>query len=55
MISSSILGLTAGSRYSSDLNNNLLKIATNMVPFPRLHFFSVSHYSKPKNSVFDLK
>jgi tubulin beta len=48
-MAASILGTTASSRYSGNLNNNLLKMSTNLIPFPRMHFFSVTHtkISKP--------
>ena len=32
-------GLTTGFRFPGQLNADLRKLATNMVPFPRLHFF----------------
>ena len=32
-------GITAGFRFPGQLNSDLRKLAVNLVPFPRLHFF----------------
>jgi tubulin beta len=39
MISAVICGTTCSLRFSDQLNCDLRKLAVNMVPFPRLHFF----------------
>jgi tubulin beta len=39
--SAAVSGLTASMRFRGQLNNDLRKVATNLVPFPRLHFFSI--------------
>jgi tubulin beta len=39
MISAVICGTTCSLRFSDQLNSDLRKLAVNMVPFPRLHFF----------------
>ena len=41
LISASITGVTASLRFPSFFNSSLRKIAVNMVPYKRLHFFSV--------------
>ncbi|KAL8292183.1 hypothetical protein RQP46_001649 [Phenoliferia psychrophenolica] len=40
LISQVISGVTASLRFPGQLNSDLRKLGTNMVPFPRLHFFS---------------
>jgi len=39
IISGCMSGLTTGFRFPGPLNQDLRKLAVNMVPFPRLHFF----------------
>ena len=39
IVSKCMSGLTTGFRFPGQLNADLRKLATNMVPFPRLHFF----------------
>ncbi|KAM0748504.1 tubulin/FtsZ family protein [Meredithblackwellia eburnea MCA 4105] len=36
-------GITSSLRFPGQLNSDLRKLATNMVPFPRLHFLTSSH------------
>ena len=38
----SLSALTSSMRFPGNLNTNLRKIAVNMVPYPRLHFFTTS-------------
>lgn len=42
LISQSMAGITTCLRYPGQLNADLRKLAVNMVPFPRLHFFTTS-------------
>lgn len=41
LISSVMSGVTVSLRFPGQLNSDLRKLAVNMVPFPRLHFFMV--------------
>jgi len=41
LIASAIIGTTCSLRFPGQLNCDLRKLAVNMVPFPRLHFFLV--------------
>ena len=41
LVSASIAGTTSSLRYPGQLNCDLRKLATNLVPFARLHFFSI--------------
>ena len=41
LVSAVMSGITTGFRFPGQLNSDLRKIAVNMIPFPRLHFFSV--------------
>ena len=41
LVSSTMCGTTCSLRFPGQLNCDLRKLAVNMVPFPRLHFFSV--------------
>mmetsp|Transcript_59532 Transcript_59532/g.94723 ORF Transcript_59532/g.94723 Transcript_59532/m.94723 type:complete len:711 (-) Transcript_59532:245-2377(-) len=43
VISLIMSGVTASLRFSGLLNGDLRKMATNLIPFPRLHFFSCSY------------
>lgn len=36
-------GITASFRFPGQLNSDLRKLAVNLVPFPRLHFFLVGY------------
>jgi tubulin beta len=49
LISSTIAGISTGFRYPGQLNTDLRKIMTNMVPYPRLKFF-IAGYA-PLNSL----
>ncbi|XP_070535722.1 tubulin beta-4B chain-like [Ptychodera flava] len=42
LVASTMSGVTACLRFPGQLNTDLRKLATNMVPFPRLHFFMTS-------------
>jgi len=39
LVSAVMSGITCSLRFPGQLNSDLRKLATNMVPFPRLHFF----------------
>ena len=39
LVSAAMSGMTCGLRFPGQLNCDLRKIAVNLVPFPRLHFF----------------
>ena len=39
LIATAMSGITCGVRFSGQLNSSLRKMAVNMVPFPRNHFF----------------
>ena len=41
IVNEAIATQTAAFRYPSQLCNNIRKIATTLVPFPRLHFFAL--------------
>merc|ERR1712165_102016 len=43
LIASAIIGTTCSLRFPGQLNCDLRKLAVNMVPFPRLHFFLVGY------------
>lgn len=43
LVSSVMSGVTTCLRYPGQLNSDLRKLATNLVPFPRLHFFTVGY------------
>lgn len=42
LVSSVMSGITCSLRFPGQLNSDLRKLAVNLVPFPRLHFFMVS-------------
>ena len=42
LISTAMSGVTCSLRFPGQLNSDLRKTATNLVPFPRLHFFMTS-------------
>merc|ERR1712097_86254 len=41
LVSAAISGVTCCLRFPGQLNSDLRKLATNLVPFPRLHFFMI--------------
>lgn len=41
LVSAGMSGVTCSIRYPGQLNSDLRKLATNLVPFPRLHFFMI--------------
>lgn len=43
LVSSVMSGVTTSLRYPGQLNSDLRKLAVNLVPFPRLHFFMVGY------------
>jgi len=43
--------LTAGARYSGGLNIDVNEVATNLVPFPHLHFLTASFAPLPSNGL----
>ncbi|ONH77716.1 Tubulin beta chain [Pichia kudriavzevii] len=43
LVSSVMSGVTTSLRFPGQLNSDLRKLAVNLVPFPRLHFFMVSY------------
>jgi len=43
LVSNVMSGITCGFRFPGQLNSDLRKLATNLVPFPRLHFFQVGY------------
>lgn len=50
LVSSVMSGVTCSLRFPGQLNSDLRKLAVNLVPFPRLHFFMVS--AAPSSSTF---
>ncbi|CAI2369550.1 unnamed protein product [Moneuplotes crassus] len=42
LVTSCMAGISAASRFGGPLNSSLRKLCTNLVPFPRLHFFTVA-------------
>jgi tubulin beta len=43
LVSNVMAGVTSSLRFSGQLNADLRKLAVNLTPFPRLHFFSVGY------------
>ncbi|ORD94201.1 TBB2 [Enterospora canceri] len=43
LVSRVMSGITTGFRFPGQLNSDLRKLAVNMIPFPRLHFFCVGY------------
>ena len=43
LVCATMSGITASLRFPGQLNSDLRKLAVNMTPFPRLHFFMVGH------------
>lgn len=43
IVARAMCGATASFRFAGQLNSDLRKLATNLIPFPRLHFFATSY------------
>ena len=43
LVSAAMSGITCSLRFPGQLNSDLRKLATNLVPFPRLHFLMTGH------------
>merc|ERR1712187_1070835 len=43
LIADVMSGITCSLRFPGQLNSDLRKLAVNLMPFPRLHFFAVGH------------
>lgn len=43
LVSSVMSGITCSLRFPGQLNADLRKLAVNLIPFPRLHFFTIGH------------
>jgi tubulin beta len=43
LVSQVMSGVTCSLRFPGQLNSDLRKLAVNLVPFPRLHFFQVGY------------
>jgi len=41
LVSTTMSGITCCFRFPGELNSNLRKLAVNLIPFPRLHFFMI--------------
>merc|ERR1712053_24568 len=41
LVSAAMSGVTCGLRFPGQLNGDLRKLAVNLIPFPRLHFFMI--------------
>ena len=52
LISNVMSGITCSLRFPGQLNSDLRKLAVNLIPYPRLSFFCVSH--APLSSSVDL-
>ena len=54
LVSKAMSGITACLRYPGQLNSDLRKLAVNLIPFPRLHFFMTGYapLTNNANSVF---
>ena len=52
LVSIVISGITTCLRFPGQLNSDLRKLAVNMVPFPRLHFFMTGYASSTAPSPF---
>jgi len=55
LIANAITGTTCSLRFPGQLNCDLRKLAVNMVPFPRLHFFLVGFAPLTSNSSQDFR
>ncbi len=53
LVSNVMAGITASLRFPGQLNSDLRKLAVNLVPFPRLHFFLCG--VAPLASIYNLK
>jgi len=42
LVANGMSGITSCIRFSGQLNSDLRKLAVNLIPFPRLHFFNIS-------------
>jgi len=42
LVGSAMSGITSCIRFAGQLNSDLRKLAVNLIPFPRLHFFNIS-------------
>src|SRR5882762_5085118 len=52
LVSAVMSGVTTCLRFPGQLNSDLRKLAVNMVPFPRLHFFMVGFAPLPRRGAF---
>ena len=43
LVASAISGVTCCLRFPGDVNSDLRKLATNLIPFPRVHFFMINY------------
>merc|ERR1712156_345469 len=50
LIAMAMCGITSSLRFPGKLNGDLRKLGVNLVPFPRLHFFLISHAPLGNNS-----
>jgi len=50
LVANSMSGITSCIRFAGQLNSDLRKLAVNLIPFPRLHFFNVSFAPLEANS-----
>ena len=50
LVSRAMSGITACLRYPGQLNNDLRKLAVNLIPFPRLHFFMTGYAPLTNNA-----
>ena len=55
LIANAIIGTTCSLRFPGQLNCDLRKLAVNMVPFPRLHFFLVGFAPITSNQSIDYR
>ena len=53
LVSNAMSGSTCGLRFAGQINSSLLKMATNLVPYPRIHFFvnSISPFIPSQNDM----
>src|SRR5690242_16564321 len=54
LVSSVMSGVTASLRFPGQLNSDMRKMAVNLIPFPRLHFFLVGFapLTAPRSQVY---
>jgi len=55
LVSSVMSGITCSLRFPGQLNSDLRKLATNLIPFPRLHFFLVGFAPLTPRNVSDYR